>query len=118
MKAARKAFAPKRKPRLPQERTRISARSQAIPPPSYTEVTVVIDNEMADNMAKIESEKTRGYRLNDGRWRGEMFGEVAGLKCGAVFGRGDFQREGRKEMMETGIFRLCRLGLELVRVVG
>ena len=43
--------------------------------------------------------------MSDGLWSGERFGEVDGVPVGTVFGRGDFQRLGRKEMMISGFFR-------------
>ena len=60
---------------------------------------------LAETAKKLAEEKRQGWRLADGRWRGERFGEVPGVGVGTVFGKGDYQRKGRTEMMETGFFR-------------
>ena len=38
------------------------------------------------------------------KYKGDRFGEVRGVSEGQVFGAGDYQRKGRKEMSENGFF--------------
>jgi E3 ubiquitin-protein ligase UHRF1 len=58
--------------------------------------------------AKSDAElRKHGYKVRrEGggglRWRGECYGLVDGVPVGTVFGAGDWQREGRKEMTDTG----------------
>ena len=81
---------------------RQSKRARSEPPAVYNPDDASVDRERA-----LESQRqgiANGHRLADGRWRGEQFGEVAGVPVGTVFGRGDYQRKGRTEMTETGFF--------------
>ena len=61
---------------------------------------------MEDDRAELEEQRRAqqqsGYRLADGRWRGETYGAVCGVAVGRVFGAGDYQRKGRFEMSDTG----------------
>lgn len=98
--ASRKKKLPQKK-RPRQEPTReLSRRSRQLPSPTYTPGR---DVEIAASNRKIELEK--GTRLPDGLWLGERFGDVPGVNVGTVWGRGDFQRLGRQEMMDMGFFR-------------
>ena len=91
--------AAKRKERgeAPQRR---SARAQQLPVSKYTpgQDEVIAENSRTEQIAE-------GARLPDGRWRGECFGEVAGVPEGTCFGVGDYQRLGRQEMAANGFFR-------------
>jgi hypothetical protein len=84
---------------------RRSARAQNLPAPVYTKETVSDNTELKDQEHVEKMEKAKGWRLNDGSWRGERYGNVKGVTCGTVFGLGDYQRKGRKEMSDTGFFR-------------
>ena len=82
---------------------RQSRRKRSEPPTLYTPVDQDAEKEAA--ALKAKEEVKQGWRLADGRWRGEGFGEVPGVPVGTVFGAGDYQRKGRTEMMDTGFFR-------------
>ena len=85
----------------PREATREpSRRSRQLPVPTYTPGQ---HESMAESQRQEEIDD--GQRLPDGSWSGERFGEVEGVEVGTVFGRGDYQRLGRQEMMLSGFFR-------------
>jgi hypothetical protein len=94
----------KRKANL-QQPARRSARAQNLPAPAYTEEVVAEDKGLEKQKDAEKMEKAKGWRMRNGKWRGETYGDVKGVECGAVFGRGDFQREGRRELSDTGFFR-------------
>ena len=98
----RRSVKRKRTENLPCRR---SARVRKMPPPSYVPPASFAEHERKEIMNEIREQKEKGYRLQSGKWRGEKFGEVKGVPEGRVFGEGDFQRLGRKEMSETGFFR-------------
>lgn len=81
---------------------RRSQRAQGKAPVKYTPPNPVDERENSGSNQREEIRK--GFRTPDGRWRGERYGAVAGVEVGAVFGRGDFQRRGRREMSDTGFF--------------
>eukprot|EP00941_MAST-03F_sp_MAST-3F-sp1_P006270 g6270.t1 len=85
--------------------SRRSRRTRGKPPPNYSEQVNIEAQEEKDLAARIKEEKKKGYRLKDGTWRGERFGEIKSVKEGTVFGHGDYQRLGRREMCDTGFFR-------------
>ena len=78
----------------------LSRRTRQMPVPMYTPGQ---DEALAEEAREEEIED--GKRLPDGSWLGERFGEVDGVSVGTVFGRGDYQRLGRQEMMDSGFFR-------------
>ena len=54
---------------------------------------------------EFDTESSRRKLIKSKRkYKGDRFGEVKGVKEGRVFGAGDFQRLGRKEMSENGFF--------------
>jgi hypothetical protein len=86
---------------------RQSARVKHNPPVDYKDDTIRPIEDKNENAAqqKLHEDLANGYRTCEGRWRGEMWGAVAGVPPGTCFGRGDFQRKGRYEMSETGFFK-------------
>lgn len=95
----------KRKPltSVPREGSRKSSRTRNIAPSSVSPAPSLAPPKPAEDDLLQSGAKVLDA---DGsvRWRGECFGEVEGVKCGTVFGKHDYQRQGRKEMMETGFF--------------
>ena len=92
----------KRKRAEPQEPSRKSTRVRGKPPVSYVPPDPV--EERDDARAERRQQQKKGYRLANGKWRGERFGHVPGVPVGTVFGAGDYQRKGRREMADTGFF--------------
>ncbi len=91
----------KRKRAPPAAPERRSQRAQQRPPTMYSTTHPV--NEQVAERAMQQQQVTSGYRSEtDGRWRGERFGAVRGVEVGTVFGEGDYQRQGRFKMSETG----------------
>ena len=86
----------KREPVKPRESAR--ARKLPIPVCMPGQEDKVDESSLSDKIAQ-------GARVQDGRWRGEVFGEVEGVEVGKCFGAGDYQRLGRQEMSDTGFFR-------------
>jgi hypothetical protein len=80
--------------------TRESRRARSLPVPVYTPGQ---DEVLAEQARASEIEE--GSRMSDGLWSGERFGEIEGVPTGTVFGKGDYQRLGRQEMMTSGFFR-------------
>jgi hypothetical protein len=85
---------------------RVSARAARLPAPVYNTVEleraasaseISLEEDTSAAKAKLAEEKRLGYRNNtkDGAWRGEAFGDVAGVAEGTVFGGGDYQSLGR-----------------------
>jgi hypothetical protein len=107
--APQKASAPKaatsrkRRATAPAEGSRRSARARGAAPVSYYAPPDPAE-EREDHRATLREQVAKKYRLADGRWRGERFGEVAGVAAGDVFGGGDYQRLGRRLMSDTGFF--------------
>jgi hypothetical protein len=83
--------------------TRRSRRVSNKPPVIYTPQDYT--EEDFDANMKIEEEISKGWRNENGEWRGETFGAVNGVPIGTVFGAGDYQRQGRFEMSKTGFFK-------------
>ena len=52
-----------------------------------------------------DSDADAGRSDADGLWSGERFGEIDGVPVGTVFGAGDYQRLGRRQMTDSGFFR-------------
>ena len=92
----------KRKRAEPLEPLRKSTRVRGKPPVSYVPPDPV--EERDDARAERRQQQKKGYRLANGKWRGERFGHVPGVPVGTVFGAGDYQRKGRREMADTGFF--------------
>ena len=95
----------KRKRTTPAVPSRRSARARKLPAPSYAPPSSFIEDEREDRRKQLREEKAKGYRLSNGRWRGEKYGHVKGVSIGHVFGKGDYQRLGRTEMSKTGFFK-------------
>lgn len=93
-----------RRRRAAQLPTRRSLRAKALPPQVYTEEKINSRDERKEEMQQRNLERKQGWRLANGKWRGERFGEVKNVAVGTVFGAGDFQRLGRFEMSRTGFF--------------
>ena len=75
--------------------TRRSTRNRKAPaPPLY------VPEEFGDSTSSIRRKLIKSKR----KYKGDRFGEVHGVKVGRVFGAGDYQRQGRKEMSENGFF--------------
>lgn len=87
---------------LPARPKRRSRRAKSLPAAVYTPYLAEADRQDAVNQRT--EERARGWRLSDGKWRGERFGHVKSVPCGTVFGAGDYQRLGRFEMSRTGFF--------------
>jgi len=81
---------------------RTSMRAKKMPAPTY--VPPSAEKERDDTAKVRKAQQSQGFRLADGKWRGERFGEVQGIEVGTVFGAGDYQRKGRFEMSENGFF--------------
>ena len=87
------------------EGMRRSTRTRDAPPVAYfAPPEPEQDESRAGERAAKREQIAQGWRLRDGHWRGERFGAVPGVEEGAVFGAGDFQRLGRREMADTGFF--------------
>ena len=84
---------------------RESRRIRALPSVDYNQESHEVDAEVEKAKDTTKDEIAKGYRLKDGRWRGEKFGDVEGVEVGTIFGAGDFQRQGRQEMSATGFFQ-------------
>jgi hypothetical protein len=91
---------PRAKKRKSEPTRELSRRVRMLPTPAYTPG---LDEVMADTARKADVDE--GRRLPDGTWTGERFGEVDSVPVGTVFGKGDYQRLGRQEMMDNGFFR-------------
>ena len=102
-----KRTAKKSDPSLPR---RTSSRVQNIPPAAYdSSAPVPTASEYGPPRSSEADLLAKGYKCSDEenggvRWAGEMYGEVPGVPVGTVFGAGDHQRLGRKEMAERGFF--------------
>ena len=96
-KASQQPRQNKKRDREPAQPVRESRRARALPVPMYTPGQ---DEIIAAENRKSEIEQ--GTRMPDGLWSGERFGEVDGVAVGTVFGKGDYQRLGRQEMVTSG----------------
>lgn len=91
----------KRKRAPPAAPERRSQRAQKRPPTVYS-ASHAEDEQVAERELQ-QQQFTSGYRSEvDGRWRGERFGVVRRVEIGTIFGEGDYQRQGRFKMSETG----------------
>jgi hypothetical protein len=94
----------RKRKRIPTAPTRHSRRTKNLPPPPrYTPQSA--DDDRKALQSERNEEIAEGFRRSDGSWRGERFGNVKEVKVGTVFGRGNYQREGRFEMAKNGFFK-------------
>lgn len=86
----------------PAEGHRKSSRVRKLPPSSRASVAPPEAPRKPTEEAQLEE----GHKVKDEdgivRWCGECFGSVEGVKVGTVFGEGDYQRLGRREMAACG----------------
>lgn len=88
-------------PAVPSRRSR---RVSKLPVPNYLPPASFEEN-TREHKQEIEEQIRKGYRLKNGKWQGQRFGKVKGVPVGTVFGKGDYQRLGRRAMADNGFFR-------------
>ena len=76
---------------VPAEGSRRSIRTRGAAPIAYfAPPEPMQDESLTDERAAKREQIAKGWRLRDGRWRGERFGAVTGVAEGTVFGAGDY----------------------------